>query len=177
MSFKSKGWQYVAGIILLALVFVAAKSTGTKSKVGYINTNELWSVMPEKQAADAELKKMEDQMVAYYQQEQKTFEMGVNTYVQDSASMTDLIKKQTLQKLQQQQENLQAMPKAANEELAKKQEELYAPIRKKMQNAIDEVAAENGYDYILDSAFGNIVYAKNDGDNVISLVKNKLGLK
>lgn len=177
MSIKFKTWQYVVGIVLLMLVFVAAKSTGTKSKVGYISTTELWTLMPEKQAADAELKKMEDQMVAYYQQEQQTFEAGVNAYVQDSANMTDLVKKQTLQKLQQQQENLQAMPKAANDELKKKQDALYVPIKEKMQKAIDEVAAENGYDYILDASFGNIVYAKNEGDNVIGLVKQKLGLE
>ncbi|CAG5086180.1 OmpH family outer membrane protein [Parvicella tangerina] len=176
MSLKSKRWQYFLGIALLVVVFVAAKSTGPKSKVGYINTNELWVLMPEKQAADEELKKMEEQMVTYYQQEQKTFEIGVNTFVKDSASMTELVKKQTLQKLQQQQENLQAMPKAANDELAKKQEQLYNPIREKMQKAIDEVAKENGYDYILDAAYGNIVYARNDDDNVLGLVKAKLGL-
>lgn len=160
----------------MTLVFVAAKGTGTKSKVGYINTNELWALMPEKQAADLELKKMEDQMIAYYQQEQKNFEAGVNAFVKDSADMTELVKKQTIQKLQQQQESIQTLPKAANEELMKKQEELYAPIREKMQKAIDEVANENGYDFILDSAFGNIIYVRNEGDNVISLVKVKLGL-
>lgn len=169
--------KMLAFVVVLALVFVAAKGTGTKSKVGYINTNELWSLMPEKQAADLELKKMEDQMVAYYQEEQKTFEAGVAAYVNDSASMTELVKKQTLQKLQQQQENIQSLPEQANQELQKKQEELYAPIREKMQKAIDEVAEENGYDYILDAAYGNIVYAKNEGDNLIGLVKNKLGLK
>lgn len=176
MILKSKNWQLVIGVVLMGLIFVAAKGTGTKSKVGYINTNELWALMPEKQAADLELKKMEDQMIAYYQQEQKNFEAGVNTFVKDSADMTELVKKQTLQKLQQQQENIQALPKAANEELMKKQEELYTPIRAKMQKAIDEVADENGYDFILDSAFGNIIYVRNEGDNVISLVKVKLGL-
>ncbi|MCB9188960.1 MAG: OmpH family outer membrane protein [Flavobacteriales bacterium] len=164
-------------VIVVLVVLIAAKTTGTKSKVGYINTNELWSVMPEKQAADLELKKMEEQMIAYYQQEQKTFEAGINAYVRDSSAMTELVKKQTIQKLQQQQDNIQSLPQAANEELAKKQEALYAPIREKMQKAIDEVAKENGYDYILDAAYGNIVYAGNEGDNVISLVKVKLGLK
>lgn len=171
---KMKGLWIIA---LLALVFVAAKGTGTKSKVGYINTNELWAVMPEKQSADEKLKEMEAQMVAYIQKEQQTFEAGVNTFIQDSADMTDLIKEQTLQKLQQQQESIQALPEAANDELLQKQEELYAPIREKMQNAIDDVAGENGYDYILDAAYGNIVYAKNEGDNVLELVKNKLELK
>ena len=173
---RTKVWKLLMFVGVLAVVFVAAKSSGAKSKVGYINTNELWALMPEKQEADAELKKMEEQMIAYFQEEQKNFEAGVATYVADSANMTDLIKNQTLQKLQQQQENLQSMPQAANDELLKKQEALYAPIREKMQKAIDEVASENGYDYILDAAYGNIVFARNDDDNVIGLVKSKLGL-
>ncbi len=173
---RKKMWKVLA-LIALVVVFAAAKSTGAKSKVGYINTNELWALMPEKQAADMELKKMEEQMVTYLKQEQQSFEVGVNTFVKDSANMTELVKKQTLQKLQQQQETIQSLPKEANNELMKKQEELYAPIKEKMQNAINEVAEENGYDYILDAAYGNIVYAGNDDDNVIGLVKSKLGLK
>lgn len=177
MNFNKLGLgKWFLGVMMLGLVVVAAKSMGTKSKVGYINTNELWALMPEKKAADEQLKNMETQMVAYLQQEQKSFEDGVSTYVKDSASMTELVKKQTIQKLTQQQENIKNLPKAANEELMKKQEELYAPIKEKMQKAIDEVAAENGYDFIFDAAFGNIVFVKDEGDNVLALVKSKLNL-
>ncbi len=46
-----------------------------------------------------------------------------------------------------------------------------------MQKAIDEVAKENNFDYITDVSFGNIIYAKNTEDNILQLVKSKLGLK
>lgn len=175
MKFKS---IIIGGILaIFALGFVAAKSTGTKSKVGYINTNELWALMPEKNVADEQLKKMETEMVAFLQNEQKTLQDGVVAFQRDSAGMSDLVKNQTYQKLVNQQENLQKLPEEANKELVAKQEQLYKPIREKMQGAIDKVAAENGYDYILDAAFGNLVYVKNDGDDIISLVKVKLDLK
>ncbi len=164
-------------LAVFALGFIAAKSVGTKSKVGYINTNELWSLMPEKSEADEKLKKMEAEMVAFLQEEQKTLKEGVIAFQRDSADMSDLVKNQTYQKLVTQQENLQKLPEEANKELAAKQEELYEPIREKMQNAIDKVAEENGYDYILDAAFGNIVFSKNKGDNILPLVKVKLELK
>jgi hypothetical protein len=45
-----------------------------------------------------------------------------------------------------------------------------------MQAAIDKVADENGYDYIMDAAFGNIVYSKSKEDDILSLVKVKLEL-
>ncbi len=168
----------VGGMLaIFALGFVAAKSTGTKSKVGYINTNELWAAMPEKSAADEKLKAMETEMVTYLQNEQKTLQQGVVAYQKDSANMSDLVKKQTYNKLVQQQESLQKLPEEANKELIAKQEELYKPIREKMQTAIDQVAAENGYDYIMDAAFGNLVYSKNKEDDILPLVKLKLDLK
>ena len=168
----------IGGILaVFALGFVAAKSVGTKSKVGFINTNELWALMPEKTTADEKLKSMEAEMVAYLQQEQKSLQQGVAAFQKDSANMSELVKNQTYQKLVQQQENLQKLPEEANKELVAKQEELYKPIRTKMQTAIDQVASENGYDYIVDAAFGNIVYTRNTEDNIISLVKIKLDLK
>ena len=66
----------VGGIIaVFVLGFVAAKSVGTKSKVGYVNTNELWSLMPEKVKADEKLKSMETEMVTYLQQEKKSLQI------------------------------------------------------------------------------------------------------
>ncbi len=167
--------------LLLVLTFTmgafAQKGKTTKSKVGYINTNELWALMPEKKAADEKLKAMESEMIAFVQKEQKSFQEGVVAFQKDSANMSELVKNQTLQKLIQQQESLQTLPEDANKELTNKQEELYKPIREKMQKAVDEVAKENGYDYVLDAAFGNIIFTKNEEDNILPLVKVKLGLK
>ncbi len=163
-------------IATFTLGFLAAKSTSTKSKVGYINTNELWALMPEKKAADEKLKAMESEMIAFVQKEQKSFQEGVVAFQKDSANMSELVKNQTLQKLIQQKESLQTLPEDANKELTNKQEELYKPIREKMQKAVDEVAKENGYDYVLDAAFGNIIFTKNEEDNILPLVKVKLGL-
>jgi outer membrane protein len=101
----------------------------------------------------------------------------VLAFQKDSANMSDLVKNQTYQKLLSQQENLQKLPEEANKELVAKQEELYKPIREKMQTAIDQVANENGYDYIMDAAFGNLVYSKNKEDDILPLVKLKLDLK
>jgi Skp family chaperone for outer membrane proteins len=94
-------------LAVFALGFMAAKSVGTKSKVGYINTNELWALMPEKKVADEQLKKMEGEMVAFLQAEQKTLQDGVVAFQRDSAGMSDLVKNQTYQKLVSQQASLQ----------------------------------------------------------------------
>lgn len=164
-----------AGIITL-VVLAAAKGNTTKSKVGYINTTQLWQSMPEKTKADTSLVQMEREFLGYLQQKQQQFENGVATYKRDSSSMNELIKKEKIDGLLKEQEAIKKFPEQADAELNKKKEELYAPIRVKMQKAIDDVAAENNYDYITDVSFGHIIYAKNTEDNILPLVKKKLGL-
>lgn len=164
-----------AGVIAL-LVLAAAKGNTTKSKIGYINTNQLWQVMPEKAKADTILVQMKNEFIGYLQQKQQQFENGLAIYKRDSSAMNQLIKKEKVEGLLKEQEAINKFPEQAEVELNKKKEELYAPIRQKMQKAIDEVAAENSYDYITDVSFGHIIYAKNTEDNILQLVKKKLGL-
>ena len=172
-SFRS---IFIATAIVSLIVLVAAKGNTAKSKVGYINTSALWQVMPEKSEADTALVKMKREFIGYLQQKQKTFENGVAVYKRDSSSMSELIKKEKIEGLLKEQEAIKKFPEQADAELNKKKEELYTPIRVKMQKAIDAVAAENNYDYVTDVSFGHIIYAKNTEDNILSLVKSKLEL-
>lgn len=167
---------FITVAIISLIAFVAAKPNNTKSKIGYINTTALWQVMPEKAEADTALVKMKREFIGYLQQKQKAFENGVGIYKRDSSSMSELIKKEKIDGLLKEQEAIKKFPEQADAELNKKKEELYTPIRAKMQKAIDAVAAENNYDYITDVSFGNIIYAKNTEDNILPLVKSKLGL-
>ncbi|MFT6843239.1 MAG: outer membrane protein [Parvicella sp.] len=176
MKSKINSILFGIGIVVITLGFMAAKGSAAKSKVGYINSNDIWQVMPEKKTADLELKEMQDQMVAYLQQQQKSLEQGVLAYQRDSSAMSELQKSETIKGLLAQQESLKTLPEKANQELTAKQEAVYAPIKLKIQTAIDKVALNNGFEYILDQAFGNIVYVKNESDNILTLVKTELGI-
>ena len=64
----------------------------------------------------------------------------------------------------------------AQESIQKKKEEIYGPILKKAEDAIKEIAKEKSYSYIFDTSLGTVIYAQ-DSDNILALVKAKLGLK
>ncbi len=170
---------FLMGALFLGgvMFFYSAKSTNTKSKVGYLNTNELWSKMPEKAQADTTIEQMKNEFIVYLQKKQMNFENQVIEFRKDSASLSELIRKERVNELIKEQESIQKFPEQAEQELIKKREELYDPIREKMQKAIDDVAMEQGYDYVIDASFGNIVFARNKEDNVMALVESKLGLK
>ncbi len=177
MKSKLLNVSIIVGSLSMLLFLVAAKGNNTKSKLGYINVAQLWKELPEKQQADSVLLKMKGEFLSYYEQKQKAFETEVMTFKRDSANMTELIKKEKLENLLKEQEALKKFPEQADAELNKKKDELYNPIRVKMQKAIDEVAAANNFDYITDVSIGHIVYARNPEDNILPLVKKKMGLK
>jgi len=59
--------------------------------------------------------------------------------------------------------------------LSTKSEDLLKPIRDRINDAINEVAKENGYTYIFDMSVGVLLYAEESTD-VGALVKAKLGI-
>ena len=67
------------------------------------------------------------------------------------------------------------MNRTAQESLAKKENEILKPIIDKAKKAINDVAKEKGYDYILDTGLGMVLYAS-DSEDILPLVKKKLGL-
>ena len=60
--------------------------------------------------------------------------------------------------------------------LQEKEKELLQPIIDRAKQAIAEVAKENGYTYIFDTSAGTLLYQQ-DSDDILALVKKKLGLK
>lgn len=167
--------KFICSALLLISLFTLHAQT-QPVKIGYINSLELLSQMPEARAADSTLSKVADDMqkiyngyLIEYQRLQDTIDRskGIASQAQMEAWMEDLNRLGT--RIQQFQDDSQ-------KKLDDKKSELYKPILEKATNAVKEVAKENGYTYVFDSSAGAIVQAP-DEDNMIDLVKKKLNLK
>ncbi len=60
--------------------------------------------------------------------------------------------------------------------MQRKQAEVMQPIIEKAQNAIKEVAKANGFTYVYDIASGVLLYFSDDSEDILPLVKQKLGI-
>ena len=80
------------------------------------------------------------------------------------------------QELSELQQRIQSYQQNAQKTLQEKEAELLQPIIDRAKKAISDVAKENGYTYIFDSSAGTLLYQQ-DSDDIMSLVKKKLGLK
>lgn len=164
--------------VLIALFFISASSfSQSKLKFGHLNSNDLFALMPEKGASQKTLqdysKQLEDQLVAMQDELQKKY----TDYQANQDTLTALIKKTKEEELTAMQQRIQTFQTNAQQELQKKESELLQPIIEKAKKAIEEVAKENGYTYIFDTGTGSLLYWPKDADDIMSLVKTKLGIK
>lgn len=165
-------------LLALALTLGFATTSVAQQKVGHINVDELLAVMPETQAAQAEIQKYQSQLEGDAQAMQEEY----MTKMQNAQANVDTW---TQLRLQKEQEELEAMGQrimafnqSAQQELQRKQMDLMLPIIEKAQEAVNKVAADNGFAYVLDaSASKAVVVFLDGGEDIMPLVKAELGIQ
>lgn len=166
--------------IVLAILISSAVMLGvnaqSKIKLAHVNSTELMKIMPGVDTAQkviedyqAQLKAEGEAMIAEFQKKYADFQDKLPTMSQSLQQ----VKQAELQDLQTRIQNFESQ---AYEELQSKQEETLAPIIDRAKKAIAEVAKENGYTYVFDSGVGVLLYS-DDSDNILELVKKKIGIK
>ena len=160
----------VAGVMVLGTFLNASAQT----KIGYISLDELIGVMPEAEKADGELKEYQASLAQQGQDMMKELGDKDSLFVRDSVKLSPSMKEIKRNELIALYQKVQGWNQTAQEMYQQKAQEKIAPLREKAMATIKEVAKENGYSYILDA---NSVMVGPPGDDLIGLVKKKMGIK
>jgi outer membrane protein len=88
--------------------------------------------------------------------------------------MVESIKSRKQQELEDLSKRIQDLNNVAQQDMQKKQVELFSPIQTKLREAINKVGNDEGFTYIVDSS--QMFYVGTGSADVTSLVKSKLGL-
>lgn len=146
-------------------------------KFGHINKQAVLELLPETDKAQREL---EDMMLKYRMQIKSLEEEMTKKqqeYQEQADSMDVTIRKYKEMELQRLYQSYEEFGKSAQETLAKKQQELMAPLEEKINKAIEKVGKENGFLYIFDvTTPGVFAYMSDKSIDVLPLVKKALGL-
>ena len=145
-------------------------------KLGHINSNDLMQIMPGRDSAQAALQKEVEALQAELETMNKEFETKYNDYLAKRDQLSELIRKTKESDLQSMRARIEESQTNAQKMLEERQEALLKPIVDRAKKAIEEVGKENGYTYIFDSGIGTVLYSQ-DSDDIMPLVKKKLGLK
>jgi len=165
----------VLSVLMVALGIAAfSQSAQAQTKIGYISFNEIVALMPEAKKADSALVQFRDALIQSAQDKETALNDAINKFNADSAKMTAAVKEVKRKELQQKLTELQGEEQRIQQELQKRQEELSEPIQKKAMDAVQAVAKESGYAYVLPKEY---LIVSPPGDDLLPLVKKKLGLK
>lgn len=159
---------------LLTLCFFIVGFVSFGQKIAHINTTELFNRMPESKALKEELMSIESELNTHLNDLMQELEALLSDIKANETKWSAVILKANQQRALQLQNSINNFQLSAQQELQKKELELYTPIFDKMKNAIDEVAKKNGYEYVIDSASGNLLVMP-EGKNIIDLVEKELG--
>lgn len=156
-----------------------AQPADQAQKIGYAETDYIMNQLPEFKKLDSELKthysQLENQMKLKYDE----FQAKMKAFQTMPASTPDAIKADREQELAALQQSLEKFKQEAQTSYQKKQSDLLDPIYKRIGNAIERVAKENGYAFIINPRFvsdGQVLLSWDEKYNISDLVLKKLGV-
>lgn len=161
----------------IAIVAISLLSFGSldAQKIAHVNLDSLINVMPEtknaKEAAQNYLKDLEKSVAAMSSE----YEGKLQAYQAEVDKMSDLVRKTKEEELMSIQRRIEDFRMQAQQDYQKKSTELSAPIYEKAKKAIEVVAKEGGFKYVLDTTPGaSAVLYSEPSDDIFALVKKKL---
>jgi outer membrane protein len=161
-------------VMLFALCLVAATEIQAQSKIGYISSQELVSVMPETKKADSTLQDYRNALVQNATERQNGFYAAIDKFNKDSLTYTAAVKTVKKNELAKMGQELSGEEERIQQQLQQRQQELLGPINKKAYEAVQAVAKENGYGYVFEK---EALLVAPPADDILPLVAKKLNIK
>ncbi|MBS1635538.1 MAG: OmpH family outer membrane protein [Bacteroidetes bacterium] len=164
--------KLVKSIAILALT-VGSVTFANAQKIAHISLDSLITIMPESKVAQDVAQKYLKDLESTVATMQTELETKYKDYMEKEATMSDLVKQTKQKELQDLSKRIDDFRAQAQEDYQRKYGELSKPIYDKAKKAIDAVAKENGYKYVLDTSTGVVIYSE-PSDDILPLVKKKL---
>ncbi len=161
--------------VLAVLVISTALQAQTKPKFGHLDFATLYRDMPGQDSIRVVFEDYARTMQETFTAMQSEYERKLRDYQDNMATMSTLIRQTRERELIDIQSRMENFRVQAEEDLAAKELELTAPLIEKARQAVRDVAVENGFTYIFNSAEGLLLYAE-PADDILPLVKKRLGI-
>ena len=160
--------------LFIAMMLIAPMALSAQ-KFGHINTQELFTQMPEVTQIKLKMDTIQSQYENQLASMNEEIQRKAQDYQAQEATMPEAVKQIRQQELQEMQQRIQLFYQTAEQDIQKKQQELLTPVHERMAKAIKAVGEREGYTYIFDSAA--MVHIGADALDVTPAVKKELGIK
>ena len=157
----------VAGLICMSFA---------DTKIGWVELGTIVTQLDDFRQAQVELEDQQRKWQTEMQDMQVKLDSMVQAYQKNQILMNEERRQQTEVEITQYQQSIQTyyMQKMGPEgELARLEAQKMNPIIQKVYGAVDKVAFQEGYDYVLDSEQAGLIYRKEE-NNLNALVLKQL---
>lgn len=169
--------------LIIAALFMFSGTVMAQQKIGHINSGELLQSMPEVKTADSNFDAFRVEKLSELEAMEKERQGKIATYQEKYKNLSEA-NRETLgqeldvlgQEIQTMGERIGELDQKAQEDLARKREELYQPILAKAEAAVQAVAKAQGFAYVFDTANQALVFFEG-GTDITDAVKTQLGIK
>jgi outer membrane protein len=164
--------RFIVAVLFLVPAF---SSVHAQSKIGYINSESIMQTLPEAIDAQKTLDGLVSQWEAELQKMQTDWKRKYDEYDKKKLILTDQARadqEKELRNLDQAIQDYRNKKFGQNGELFQKQNEIMKPIQNKIFQVLEDIAKEDGYDYIFDKS-GQIllVYANEKNDLTAKVIQ------
>lgn len=150
-----------------------------QARIGIVNSQQLFDLMPEKAEAEAQLKAVSDRYHAEYELLQQEFDKKYADYqtVAADPSTPETIRERRVHELQESDKKMREFERRAADDIAARRASLTKPITDKVQAAIRAAGEQGAFDLVLDTAVTPVAYTGPATIDLTPVVKAILGLE
>ena len=172
--------KLLALVAFIFVAFTASAQTAKPIKLGHLDVQKLMDVMPDVKKADETLQAKQADIQKELASMTETYQKLFQEYQTNAKTYTDLVRANKEQEIQTLGERIQNFRDVADQQMQETYRQLMGEIMEKIKKAAQEVGKENGFTYIFiampSPTQGGILYAADNSEDVMPLMKKKLGI-
>lgn len=159
--------------IVLSCIY-CANVNAQSTKVGYLTIERVVMLMPEMDAIRSELQDFQGKINSQIQVKYESLQSKIADYESLLEGLDQEIKLAREKEIQSLDRDLQKYRLEAQQASSQKENKLLEPVYKRIQEAIDAVAKEHGYEQVFRAE--TMLYTAN-GEDIFELVIKNLGIE
>ena len=167
-------------LLILATCFVLLATVSNAQRYAVIDSKYILDKLPEYKDAQKLLDKFSEQWQQEIETKQTALDKMYKDFDAEQVMLSDELKKKREDELYNKEKELRDLQKKRfgfEGDLFKKRQELIKPIQDRVYNAVQKLAVEKQYDFILDKSEGiTVIFADPKLDKSADIIRN-LGVK
>ncbi len=168
--------KHLKKLLFATALFVGSISfMNAQSNVAHIDTQALIDAMPSAITARGELEKLSKTYEADIRTMATEYQNKLKQYDAEAPTKTEEENSKRAQEVGEMRTSIEQYQGQAQQELQKKEQELFKPIYDEVKTAIEKVGKAQGFQYVLDSREGQGTLLLADGKDLLADVKKELG--